>query len=365
MNRPAVEDPDAMQQLFTTDIQHVEDTVSDQDRYIEIFDGRHVRLVTTRRSKRREAEIANEAKENEETAGTVENEETQMADDRITELMLEENVKTALPPTTPDETEGYVHSYSSKEMREGQNEDDDLTLILGYLRTKEPPASDVLALSSPAAKKYWVNRECFYLSQDDILYNISKKNVHRMVVPARYKEEVTRLNHDLICTGHQGIQRTRERIGGKYYWYNMNDYIQEYVQSCDKCSRFKKASRKAKAPMTKFHAGAPMERVHLDFLGPLPETKRGNINILVMVDQFTKWCEIIPLPSQTAEVTARSAVNDFFARFGCPFTIHTDQGRNFESKLFQSICTLLKIHKTRTTPIDHQRTARWNDLTER
>ena len=69
-----------------------------------------------------------------------------------------------------------------------------------------------------------------------------------------------------------------------------------------------------------------------------------------MVDQFTKWCEIIPLPSQTAEVTARAAVNEFFARFGCPFTVHKDQGRNFESKLFKAICELLMIHKTRTTP---------------
>jgi hypothetical protein len=51
-----------------------------------------------------------------------------------------------------------------------------------------------------------------------------------------------------------------------------------------------------------FIPGAPMERVHIDFLGPLPETNSGNSNILVMVDQFTKWVEIIPLSSQTAEI---------------------------------------------------------------
>ena len=102
--------------------------------------------------------------------------------------------------------------------------------------------------------------------------------------------------------------------------------------------------------MIKYHAGPPMERVHLDFQGPLPETPRGNTNILVMVDQFTKWCEIVPLPSQTAETTAKAAVNELCARFGCPFPVHTDQGRNFESKLFKVICDLFHIHKTRTTP---------------
>lgn len=102
--------------------------------------------------------------------------------------------------------------------------------------------------------------------------------------------------------------------------------------------------------MTQFHASVPMERVHLDFLGPLPETKSGNSHVLMMVDQFTKWVECIPLPSHTAEVTARAAINEFFSRFGYPFQIFTDQGRNFESRLFKAVCDILHIHKTRTTP---------------
>ena len=90
-----------------------------------------------------------------------------------------------------------------------------------------------------------------------------------------------------------------------------------------------------------------MERVHLDFIGPLPKTLKGNEQILMMVDQFTKWVECIPLPSQTAEATA--AINEFFSRFGYPFQIFTDQGRNFESSLFTNMCKLLQIHKSRTT----------------
>jgi transposase InsO family protein len=125
---------------------------------------------------------------------------------------------------------------------------------------------------------------------------------------------------------------------------------EQYVNSCGPCSRNKRPQRHARAEMIKYNAGSPMERVHLDFLGPLPETPKGNVYVLVMVDQFTKWVECVPLPSQTAELTASAAVNEFFARFGCPFQVFTDQGRNFESKLFTSICELLQIHKARTTP---------------
>lgn len=93
-----------------------------------------------------------------------------------------------------------------------------------------------------------------------------------------------------------------------------------------------------------------MERVHLDFVGPIHRTDKGNEHILMMVDQFTKWVECIPLPSQTPEETAQAAVNEFFSRFGYPFQVYLDQGRNFESALFRELCSLLHIHKARTTP---------------
>ena len=93
-----------------------------------------------------------------------------------------------------------------------------------------------------------------------------------------------------------------------------------------------------------------MERVHIDFIGPLPKTERGNEQCLMMVYQFTKWVECIPLPSQKAEVTARGAVDEFLSRFGYPFQLFSDQGRNFESKLFEALCKILETHKARATP---------------
>lgn len=183
-----------------------------------------------------------------------------------------------------------------------------------------------------------------------MLWNKSKNNLTQLVVPNTFVREVLSLHHDLPLMSHQGIDRTLAPIKVKLYWYKMQEAVKTYVRSCEICSKHKKATRKAKCPLTSYHSGAPMERVHIDFLGPLPEIQKGNTNILVMVDQFTKWVEIVPLPSQTAEVTAKAAVNEFFTRFGCPFTIHSDQGRNFESVLFKSICETMQIQKTRTTP---------------
>ena len=64
----------------------------------------------------------------------------------------------------------------------------------------------------------------------------------------------------------------------------------------------------------------------------------------------TKWVECYPIPDQKAEVIADKFVNDFVARFRCPQYLHTDQGRNVDGNLINSICQLLQVHKTRTTP---------------
>ena len=71
--------------------------------------------------------------------------------------------------------------------------------------------------------------------------------------------------------------------------------------------------------------------------------------MLVVVDQF-KWVECYALSDQTAERVARTLVSEFIGRFGCHLELHSDQGRNLESRMFKEVCDILKIVKMRTTP---------------
>ncbi|PIK46726.1 hypothetical protein BSL78_16415 [Apostichopus japonicus] len=57
-------------------------------------------------------------------------------------------------------------------------------------------------------------------------------------------------------------------------------------------------------------------------------------------NDIDKWCRTV----------ANTLVEEFICRYGIPSEIHTDQGRQFEAKLFQELCRLLEINKTRTTP---------------
>ena len=235
----------------------------------------------------------------------------------------------------------------SDEFTDAQAKDPFLSYLKQYLVDQSEPNEGVIMLWGERQKAMWIARDNFCL-KDGIIYKKSSPN-DRIVVPVSLQQNIISLNHDLPLTGHAGIDRTLAKIKGKYYWRGLTVDVKAFVTKCAICNTNKKPRQKGKFPMTIFHSGIPMERVHLDFLGPLPKTKQGNQYILVIVDQFTKWVECIPLPAQTAEVTARAAVNEFFSRFGCPLQIFTDQGRNFESHLFRSMCKLLKINKTRTT----------------
>ena len=97
-------------------------------------------------------------------------------------------------------------------------------------------------------------------------------------------------------------------------------------------------------------SGAPMDRIATDILGELPVTEDGNKYILVVSDYFSKWTECFPMPNMEAATVARIIVEQVIARFGVPYTIHSDQGAQYESQLFSQMCQLLGIKKTRTTP---------------
>ena len=42
-------------------------------------------------------------------------------------------------------------------------------------------------------------------------------------------------------------------------------------------------------------------------------------------------------------------VKEFICRFGIPRQLHSDQGKQFETEVFQHICLLFDIDKTRAT----------------
>ena len=84
-----------------------------------------------------------------------------------------------------------------------------------------------------------------------------------------------------------------------------------------------------------------MERLAIDILRPLPQSKHGNKYILIAADYFNRWVEAYPMVNQEVVTVAEVLNRKFISRFGVPLILHSDQGRNFASAVFSEMCKLL------------------------
>lgn len=76
--------------------------------------------------------------------------------------------------------------------------------------------------------------------------------------------------------------------------------------------------------------------------------------MLVVTEHYTRYAQAFPTKDQKALTVAKVLFEKFLMRYGLPARIHSDQGRDFESKLIKELLTLLGIRKSRTSPYHPQ-----------
>ena len=235
-----------------------------------------------------------------------------------------------------------------------QQEDEDLAMVRTWVEDKERPSSKDIAACSYVIKSLWnqfprlENRNGLLVRR---LENFEDDSVsYQAIIPRGARRDVLKYSHDLKTAGHLGGKKTLSRVRQMFYWPGLQSDVRSYVAGCETCTKRKEPNPTKRAPMQIVRSGYPMERLAIDILGELPMTPNGNKYILVISDYFTKWTEALPMPNMEACTVAKTLVENVLCRFGIPQKIHSDQGRQFESNLFQEMCKLLGIEKTRTTP---------------
>ena len=163
-----------------------------------------------------------------------------------------------------------------------------------------------------------------------VLCDVSLGSDHRRpVVPRCMVPTVLSHFHGL---SHGGGRATLRLVRARFVWARMSSDCLAYARSCRQCQA-SKIVRHVRSPLTQ--RPLPDDRflsLHLDLVGPLPESK-GMTYLLTVIDRYSRWLEAIPLSSVTASDCAQALLRHWVSRYGVPQDNTTDQGPQFTSLL--------------------------------
>ncbi|GFX34452.1 retrovirus-related Pol polyprotein from transposon 412 [Trichonephila clavipes] len=249
--------------------------------------------------------------------------------------------------------------WSDEKVREDQMADPDIKPLIEFMESSsnKPSWQDISAYS-PTTKQYWALWNSLHL-RNGVLYRKfesedGKTFRWQLVLPRSRIPEVLKELHGSPTGGHFGVMKTLHRVRERFCWGKVRADVEQWCKSCDACSARKGPKIRSRGKLHRYNVGAPFERIAFDILGPLPRTASGNKYLLVVMDYFTKWPEVYPIPDQEAPTVAEAVVQHWISRYGVPLQLHSDQGRTFVSAVLKGVCELLGIDKTKTTPLHPQ-----------
>ena len=178
----------------------------------------------------------------------------------------------------------------------------------------------------------------------------------RIYVPQQCRKEFIRQFHENPAHGHQGVERTLERVLAEFYFPKARKQITQVLRDCSDCHR-NKPTRHAPYGLlqpTEVPEG-PWKTVMMDFIVKLPKS-RDHLNkepydsIWTITDKLMKYTYFIPWrEATTAEQAAETFVDKIIAHHGVPDKIITDRDPKFVSRFWQAVVKRLGIQHALST----------------
>jgi transposase InsO family protein len=175
------------------------------------------------------------------------------------------------------------------------------------------------------------------------LFNSS--SMWKTVVPKDKRKEVLNTCHKIPAAGHVGVYKTTAKVQQNYFWPKIISDITKYIRSCTACAQNKVEQKLPSGLMgDRPEISEPWQTISLDYIGPLPRSKKGNTHVLVVTDYFSKFVVLFPCRSAKAKSLVQFVEEGIFLNYGAPDNLMCDNGVQMKSKEFQSLCAKYNVN---------------------
>ncbi|CAC5387031.1 unnamed protein product [Mytilus coruscus] len=172
-----------------------------------------------------------------------------------------------------------------EEIKNMQEEDQAIgdMLRLKNNQNETPQRNDILNIRLEAKVLWgmWENQ----VVKDDILYKQVLKEDNtvllQLIAPKKIREKIFHQLHRNKIADHFGKDITLNAIRLRFYWPRITENIKLWCLECGLCARCKPSPGVGKSPLRQSKSSAPLERINVDIVGPLPITTNRNEYIIV------------------------------------------------------------------------------------
>ncbi|XP_058448953.1 uncharacterized protein LOC131428910 [Malaya genurostris] len=151
------------------------------------------------------------------------------------------------------------------------------------------------------------------------------------LIPApECRQEIIKSTHEELL--HVGYEKLIHEVQLRYYWPRMGSEVRTFLQNCGTCKEIKAPFVPVQPEMGQSRAtNAPWRMVSVDYIGPLPKSKRGNQHLLVVLDVFSKYVMLNPVRKISSNTLCSILREQWFNRHGYPEILLSDNASTFTS----------------------------------